>query len=221
MPHFVPTRGQAEFHNEMKLRELDGPRQDFHAVDTLTDGLWSPALLKLLSQLQAPSLLQLKVGALVMLLKNVSVGQGGPDMFHGQLGLVTGMPPRSSPDTGIKVNLHGVGERVFFPEEFEVGLDDSSAKRVQYPFMLAYVLTIHKCQGMQVEQAFIDCEKAWEYGQLYTAMSRVTSLAGLHLRAFNKTRVRAHPVALQFHRGNQCQLTRHDFSYMYGVNVYK
>lgn len=48
----------------------------------------------------------------------------------------------------------------------------------QIPLKLAYALTIHKSQGQTFENIVLkpDC---WDPGQLYTALSRVTSLEGL------------------------------------------
>lgn len=50
----------------------------------------------------------------------------------------------------------------------------------QIPLKLAYAITIHKAQGQTFDAASIypDC---WDPGQLYTALSRLTSIEGLHL----------------------------------------
>ena len=51
----------------------------------------------------------------------------------------------------------------------------------QYPFRLAWAITIHKSQGLTFERAIIDAGKAFAAGQVYVALSRCTSLEGLVL----------------------------------------
>ncbi|KAH9826719.1 ATP-dependent DNA helicase PIF1 [Teratosphaeria destructans] len=63
----------------------------------------------------------------------------------------------------------------------EVGPEEpySIMSRTQIPLLAAWAITTHKSQGMTLDQARIDMSAAWEYGQCYTAMSRVRSLDGL------------------------------------------
>ncbi len=49
----------------------------------------------------------------------------------------------------------------------------------QIPLKLAYSITIHKSQGQTFEAASI-YPQCWDPGQLYTAVSRLTSVEGLH-----------------------------------------
>ena len=50
-----------------------------------------------------------------------------------------------------------------------------------YPLKLAWAVTVHKSQGMTFEKAIIDVSKAFVHGQVYVALSRLTSLNGLVL----------------------------------------
>lgn len=52
----------------------------------------------------------------------------------------------------------------------------------QYPFKLAYALSIHKAQGLTFDDATIDLtEQCFAQGQLYVALSRVRTPAGLRI----------------------------------------
>ncbi|MDR2862003.1 MAG: AAA family ATPase [Syntrophobacterales bacterium] len=53
----------------------------------------------------------------------------------------------------------------------------------QYPFRLAFAVTIHKSQGKTFERVLIDVGRGvFAPGQIYVALSRCTSLAGIALR---------------------------------------
>ena len=59
--------------------------------------------------------------------------------------------------------------------------------RKQFPLILAYAVTIHKCQGLSLDCAIIDLsDQVLSAGMAYVAISRVRTLAGLHLVAFNQ-----------------------------------
>jgi len=62
-------------------------------------------------------------------------------------------------------------------------------KFLQYPIKLAWAITIHKSQGKTFEKVIIDLGRgAFEYGQTYVALSRCRTMDGIYLK--NKLQAR-------------------------------
>uniref|UniRef100_A0A1X7SSZ9 ATP-dependent DNA helicase n=1 Tax=Amphimedon queenslandica TaxID=400682 RepID=A0A1X7SSZ9_AMPQE len=58
--------------------------------------------------------------------------------------------------------------------------------RSQFPLILAFAVTIHKCQGLSLDNATIDLsENVFSAGMAYVALSRVRTLSGVHLTCLN------------------------------------
>ncbi len=67
----------------------------------------------------------------------------------------------------------------------------------QIPLRLAWAITVHKSQGMSLDEAVMDLSQVFEYGQGYVALSRVRKLSGLHLLGMNATALKVHPQILE------------------------
>ena len=59
------------------------------------------------------------------------------------------------------------------------GQQNGALVRVQLPLKLAWALTIHKSQGMTLSRCQIQAAGAFEYGQVYVAISRCVSTDGM------------------------------------------
>lgn len=73
---------------------------------------------------------------------------------------------------------------------------------IQVPLKVAYALTIHTSQGSTLDFVIVDLSETFEYGQAYTALSRVRTLDGLFIKKFNFDVIKAHPEALKFKEEN-------------------
>lgn len=70
--------------------------------------------------------------------------------------------------------------------------------RKQFPLILAYAVTIHKCQGLSLDCAIVDLsDRVFSAGMAYVALSRVRSLSGLHLSAFDPNSIMVSRSCLQ------------------------
>ena len=92
--------------------------------------------------------------------------------------------------TVIKVKFDAIdeivnAERKLFSFEVLKGIYYTSK---QFPLMAAFAITIHKSQGLSLKSAVIDASSTcFGSGMVYVALSRVTSLAGVHLIDLDKT----------------------------------
>jgi ATP-dependent DNA helicase PIF1 len=113
---------------------------------------------------------------------------------NGTLGIVEGFDP----DDGFPVVRTRRGSRIV-AEPAKWKIDEAGRERAsitQVPLRLAWAMTVHKSQGMSLDAAVIDLSRAFEYGQGYVALSRLRSLAGLHLLGLNERALRVHPSAV-------------------------
>ena len=122
-----------------------------------------------------------------MLLNNDSNGR----WINGTIGRVTGFR-RDEGEEFILARLE-TGESVeispYTWEIYHFSLKDGMlASEVvgtftQYPLRLAFAVTIHKSQGKTFEKAVIDVGRGtFAHGQMYVALSRCTTLAGIVLK---------------------------------------
>ena len=77
-------------------------------------------------------------------------------------------------------------------------LSSPEVQRIQFPITLAWACTVHKVQGLTLQNVVISFhlnkQKSFNYGQVYVALSCSTSLQGLHiLGQINNKHVRANP----------------------------
>lgn len=71
--------------------------------------------------------------------------------------------------------------------------ESGSKKGTLFPIKLAFACTCHKVQGMMVQTAVVGLKCVFEPGMSYVALSRTTSLQGLHITDFNENKVFADP----------------------------
>ena len=63
--------------------------------------------------------------------------------------------------------------------------------RKQFPVMIAFAITIHKSQGLSLQSVIVDAgECTFGCGMVYVALSRVTSLSGLHLVDISREKIK-------------------------------
>lgn len=174
--------------NQEELDKLAGPVQHYK-MKTRGDSMLVETLKK---YCLSPEVLSLKEGAVVMFTRN-NIPEG---YVNGTIGRVTGFDKYSNrPIITLK------NGRTIYPElavwEFEGDQDKAGASIEQLPLRLAWAITVHKSQGMTLDSALMDLSRTFEYGQGYVAISRVRSLAGLHITGMNDKAFEMHPRVVE------------------------
>lgn len=143
---------------------------------------------KFLKNCRWPSNLVLKSGARVVLLTNTK------HWVNGSTGEVVDF---SQGIIRVKLDRGGLVQ----VEKASLEITDDNDKPVfmitQYPIMLAYALTIHKAQGMTLDQVGVNLNSHFEGGQTYVAISRCRYLDGLYLSG-NLTNLKINEAALKY-----------------------
>ncbi|MDR2423142.1 MAG: helix-turn-helix domain-containing protein [Prevotellaceae bacterium] len=83
-------------------------------------------------------------------------------------------------------------------------LEDELGSFTQFPIRPAWAITIHKSQGLTFERAVIDAGQAFASGQVYVALSRCTTFAGIVLLSkITPAGIKTDPEVIEFARREQ------------------
>ena len=159
--------------NEAELQKVPG---DSHYYLRTSRGNYGQ-ILDLQKNVLAPEILELKLGAMVMAVKNDPEGR----YSNGSVGHVIDFTSEGFPI----VNFHY--PTIIYPDEWEKKSGDKTVAAItQIPLRLAYAITVHKSQGMTLDAAELDLSKAFVEGMGYVGLSRVKNLDNLYLKGINQ-----------------------------------
>jgi ATP-dependent DNA helicase PIF1 len=126
--------------------------------------------------------IELAVGSLVMLTVNMDTERGLVNGSRGQImEFRDGYP--------MVQFTNGEYEHVK-PSSFESVVGSGIVRRMQVPLMLAWAITIHKCQGATLDGVVTDLRGAFCDAQSYVTLSRVRSIDNLFLLGIDFSRIR-------------------------------
>ncbi|KAF7339973.1 ATP-dependent DNA helicase PIF1 [Mycena venus] len=225
----LSRREEVERVNNQRLAQLPGNCETYAALDVpgwnanKNEPITREQMEKLLDRLVVPKMIGLKIGAQVMLVKNLAQGR----LVNGSLGQVIGFSTArdaisrhveiANPENNSKNNQPPPGlesvrlwplvkfshgeELLMVPQEFTINNADGDmeARRDQVPLILAWALSVHKSQGQTLERVKVDLKQTFEKGQAYVAVSRATTMEHLQILNFHPSKVSAHPRVLQWY----------------------
>ena len=155
------------------------------------------------------STLKLAIGARVMLVANIDVSDGLVNGARGEVvhiitsnnNIVTSVLVKfDNQQVGIKA-IQTSQYRAEFPQAVPLGKHEiifrakrkrgSEITRLQFPLTLAWATTIHKVQGLTLDEIVVDMKGGrFNAGQAYVAFSRVKTLQGLHILNFSASAIK-------------------------------
>jgi ATP-dependent exoDNAse (exonuclease V) alpha subunit len=189
--HLTGTRAKAEKINLEQLEKLN-------AYPRTYNGRLEGQIEYKENDFPSPLQLTLKEGAQVMITKNVPANR----LVNGMMGVVEQMGRDS-----IAIRLKGDGRNNEIVTLTEEGWDqhkhsynrdkkeiqaEKTGTFYQFPLKLGWAVTIHKSQGLTLPAAVLDIDRAFAYGQIYVALSRVRRLKDLlFVKPLSRTDIKA------------------------------
>lgn len=137
----------------------------------------------------------LKKGSQVMCVVNIDMESEKP-IVNGSQGVVVefigGLPV---------VQFNNGGKRLIAYHNW-ISENVPSVGVKQIPLIHAWAITIHKAQGVSLDLAQIDAgSNIFECGQTYVALSRIKSMDGLYLTAFDPQKIKVNKKVQDFYTG--------------------
>lgn len=186
VPRLFPRNIDVDRINDDELSKISGEERMYEMESTGPE----PLTVALRRGCLSPDRLILKRGAAVMFTKNEQTGA----YANGTLGEVVGFSGANFPLVRTKAG------RTIEVEPADWKVEEGGKVRAsitQLPLRLAWAITVHKSQGMSLDAAVVDLSGAFEHGQGYVALSRVRTLAGLHLLGWSDRALSVHPEVVE------------------------
>ena len=197
------TKDTVDTYNSIYLGQLTAPLHTYDMKVTKGEGATDSLSEWAIKNCIVEKHVTVAEGALVMLLWNIA-----PGFANGTVGYVVGYTPDGFPlfqpsasyeQPDLKSCHNVITVR---PARWEV-VDHTlgTVYMDQVPLKLAYALTIHKAQGIQLSEAVLTLDRSncFADGQAYVALSRITTLEGMYLTRFDPRAIRASPAAVAFY----------------------
>lgn len=201
------TNAKVDALNEERLNMLKTPLFHIEAAIKASQGVSETELKSWLAGINIAKVLELKVGAEVIICANKR-----GSYYNGERAEVLELK-----EDDIIVRKHNDELCSIEPVCLELNAyaDEGGnvakqvlASFVQYPLRLAYAITIHKSQGMSLDDYICDVNDIFASGQLYVALSRAKSAKGLFLEQNStlnrlRSKIRPNDAVAQFYAGQE------------------
>ena len=179
-----PTNEECRYINQILLDKLPGDGVVYKSCDAVSDHeahMYPTEFLNTIELQGIPShYLELKPGAVVILLRNLNPSEGH---VNGTRYIVQNLLPHVIDATAVSGSR--IGNKIFIPRIWLASKDPSipfEMKRKQFPVKLAYSLTANKAQGQTLHMVGVYISREFfSHGQLYVALSRVGDMKSVKI----------------------------------------
>ena len=101
----------------------------------------------------------------------------------------------------VEVNREKIKETIQYKDESGKVREFCYQEVIRFPLVPGYAVTCHRIQGATLNSAFIDPRGSFEYGMVYTMLSRVKRREGVYLvHPIKEEHVRVNPFVAEFYR---------------------
>jgi len=159
------------------------------------------ASLGLLIEMRSTELLRCKDGAQYILTRNISVEQGRVNGSR-VLYRYDGTDHFLEFEDASRLNLNNPAVQPQVQGFLLYKLPGFALRRRQHPLKLGYAQSLHSGQGMTLKEVMVDLGSGVrQHGQAYVGASRVSTVEGLYLSAFDPAAIRADPFVRRWYEG--------------------
>jgi len=149
----------------------------------------------LANNILAEKCLKLKIGTHVMCIANINLS-GELQIANGSQGIIVSFNDKKMP----YVKFNNIEEPILIDYYIWKSEFNKRVGLMQLPLIYSWAITIHKSQGLTLENAIIDIgSNIFADGQTYVALSRVKSLDGLYLTSFDCSKIKCNPLVKKFY----------------------
>lgn len=172
------TNKKVKAHNTEQLQFIDNPIIELksHDIPVHKPEIFAKEINEKLDGL-ADRIIQVKIGAFVVITSNQE------DAFTGTSGIISAIE-----NDYLVIDINKKEKLIVTPvtyDDFIIKKTDGDldhkiiVKRIQFPIMLGYAMTVFKAQGTEFDKIVVHASNLQRAGQLYTALSRVKKFENL------------------------------------------
>lgn len=204
-----PKRSQVDYINSFEINKLDGEINEYEINNILNLSMTEKQRILrnsftqeqieiefnyLQGNIPCEKKISLKIGSQVMCVVNLNLN-GENTICNGSQGIIIRFDENNNP----VIKFSRGFEYIMLPYVWASETIPGIGVR-QIPLILAWALTIHKSQGATMDAIEVDAGSGiFECGQTYVALSRVKSLEGLYLSAFDISRIKVNRKVQEFY----------------------
>ena len=176
-----------------KFKKMDNMGSNMGSTNIMSESQKEIEYSFLENNIMADKEIILKKGSQVMCIANIDMESPKP-IVNGSQGIVVEFVG------GLPVIQFNNGDKRVVGYHNWISENISSIGIKQIPLIHAWAITIHKSQGVSLDLAQIDVgSNIFECGQTYVALSRVKTLDGLYLTAFNPQKIKVDKKVQEFY----------------------